>query len=114
MKNTCFPSHKTVAEMCSRSVITVKRALLRLRELGYVTWRHCFDSQNARLRNKYTVLDPDAAAQGGSEPASAIVVKRFEMPDYRQTVIEGFRGFRHAAAALFLERRPYRERRAEA
>jgi hypothetical protein len=110
-RNTCFPAHKTIAVFCSRSVSTVKRALLRLRELGYVSWQHCFDSQNARLRNKYTVADPDAASGDGDCPVSSIVIKRFEMPDYRQTVINGFRDFRKVAAAMFHERRTYKERR---
>jgi predicted transcriptional regulator len=109
-RNTCFPAHKTIAQFCSRSVSTVKRALLRLRELGYITWQHCFDSQNARLRNKYMVHKPDAAADG-DKPVSSIIVKRYEMPDYKQTVLNGFSGFRRVAAALFLERRPYKERR---
>ena len=83
-QNTCFPSHENIAKRAAYSVSTVKRALMRLREMGLVVWKHCFDRDNARLKNKYTVAEPNAIIpqQLAIDNTPVIFKNRFSMPVY--------------------------------
>lgn len=51
----CVQSHRDIARCTSLSVSTVKRALLRLRTMGLITWTQSFGNNKARLENKYIV-----------------------------------------------------------
>jgi len=37
-KNNCYPSFKTVADMTGKAIVTVKRIIYRLRNLGLIDW----------------------------------------------------------------------------
>jgi Helix-turn-helix domain len=53
----CYPSHRTLAGESGRSLPTVKRALIRLRELGYVDWTGNARSNGGRSVNSYYIVD---------------------------------------------------------
>lgn len=100
-ENTCFPSHKSIAKRASYSVSTVKRALLRLREMGLIMWRNCFDRDHARLRNRYHVAEPnDQVTVTNQKP---IIINRFTLPFY-EGAKNAAKQVRDMAASFFTPR----------
>ena len=49
-KSWCNPSHKTIAKESYTGISTVKRALLKLKDLGYIDW------ERKRSSNRYTLI----------------------------------------------------------
>lgn len=101
-KNTCFPSHVSIAKRAAYSVSTVKRALMRLRELGLVMWKHCFDYDNSRLKNKYTVAEPNADVVVATDN-TPIIISRLSMPVYND-IKNAAKQVRDAVASFFTPR----------
>lgn len=56
-----WPSHETIAYRCGCSISTVKRALKRLKEIGWISWertyRHC-GARVVRGTNRYRLHPP--------------------------------------------------------
>jgi predicted transcriptional regulator len=56
-----WPSHETLAEQCACSTKTVKRALNRLKKIGWVSWEHHYERQGPRMvqsSNRYRLHPP--------------------------------------------------------
>lgn len=52
------PKIETIAEKARCSVRTVKRALERLKDAGYIEIRHRFNSKGQRASSQYVLIDP--------------------------------------------------------